>query len=178
MKPTFTTTRTALAAGILGFALSGCASIFNGQTQAVTIKSVPDGATVSVTNRAGEKVHSGTSPVTLTLKRGAGYFKSETYLVKFTKDGYAPKELTITSSVSGWYIGNILFGGVIGMLAVDPATGGMYTFPESVSGTLESTGTKTSRAESTLTIVSIDSLTSAQMAQARPLAISAAAVQP
>jgi len=28
--------------------------------------------------------------------------------------------------VNGWYFGNILLGGLIGMLIVDPATGAMY----------------------------------------------------
>ena len=65
------------AASAVVFALSGCASIFNGQTQVVTIRSAPDGAGATVTNRAGEKIHTGNTPVTLTLKRGAGYFKSD-----------------------------------------------------------------------------------------------------
>ena len=30
------------------------------------------------------------------------------------------------SKVEGWYWGNILFGGLIGMIIVDPATGAMY----------------------------------------------------
>jgi hypothetical protein len=158
------------AASTIVFALSGCASIFNGQTQAVTIRSAPEGAGVAVTNRAGEKIHTGTAPVTLTLKRGAGYFKAETYTVLLTKEGFADKELLITGTVSGWYIGNILFGGLIGMLAVDPVTGGMYTFPESVSGTLEPQPAKTSSTGQTLTIVSTDSLTPEQMKGARLLA--------
>lgn len=29
--------------------------------------------------------------------------------------------------MDGWYFGNILFGGLIGFLIVDPATGAMYT---------------------------------------------------
>jgi hypothetical protein len=153
----------------VAMALSGCASIFNGQTQAVTIQSVPDGATVSVTNRAGEKVHTGTAPVTLTLKRGAGYFKSETYTLAFAKEGFAPKEMTITGSMSGWYIGNILFGGLIGMLAVDPVTGAMYNLPDSVSGTLEAVPATTSRRQDQLIIVTTDSLTAEQMQQARLL---------
>ncbi len=157
------------AASAVVFALSGCASIFNGQTQAVTIRSAPEGAGVAVTNRAGEKIHTGTAPVTLTLKRGAGYFKSETYTVLLTKEGFADKELMITGTVSGWYIGNILFGGLIGMLAVDPVTGGMYAFPESVSGTLEAQPAKTSSVGQTLTIVSTDSLTPEQMKAARLL---------
>jgi hypothetical protein len=28
--------------------------------------------------------------------------------------------------VDGWYFGNLLFGGLIGLLIVDPATGAMY----------------------------------------------------
>ncbi|HEY6514460.1 MAG TPA: hypothetical protein VI032_20960, partial [Burkholderiaceae bacterium] len=66
---------------------------------------------------------------------------------------------------------NILFGGLIGMLAIDPATGGMYTFPESVTGTLDAAaGTKTSRSEQPLTIVSTDTLTPEQMRRARLVA--------
>ncbi|MEP6875301.1 MAG: hypothetical protein ABI887_13135 [Burkholderiales bacterium] len=150
-------------------ALSGCASIFNGKTQAVVISSVPEGAMASIANRAGEKIHTGTTPVTLTLNRGAGYFKPETYTVTLTKEGFAAKQLTLTGTVSGWYIGNILFGGLIGMLAVDPVTGAMYSFPASVSGTLESEAPKTSRAAESLTIVSTETLTAEQMRHARPL---------
>ena len=157
------------AASAAVLALSGCASIFNGPTQVVTIRSAPEGAGVAVTNRAGEKIHTGVTPVTLTLRRGAGYFRAETYTVRLTKEGFADKELTIVGTVSGWYIGNILIGGLIGMLAVDPATGGMYTFPDSVNGTLEPQAAKTSSSSPTLTIVSTTSLTPEQMKGARLL---------
>ena len=153
--------------------LSGCASILNGQTQAVTIQSAPDGAAVVVSNKAGEKIHAGNTPVTLTLKRGAGYFQSEIYKLVFTKDGFSDKEMTVTGTLSGWYIGNLLIGGVIGMLAVDPVTGAMFAFPEVVSGTLDAKTTKTSATGETLTIVSTASLSAEQMKQARPLAVAA-----
>jgi hypothetical protein len=156
-------------ASAAALALGGCASIFNGQTQTVTIKSAPEGAAIVVSNRAGENIHSGVAPATITLKRGAGYFKSETYKVVMKKDGFAEREVTITGSVSGWYIGNILFGGLIGMLAVDPNTGGMYVFPETVTGTLDAV-TKTSQGPAALTIVSTDSLSAEQLRQARLLA--------
>ena len=165
-----------VAASAVVFALSGCASIFNGKTQSVVLTSVPPGATAAVTNRAGESVHTGITPVTLTLNRGAGYFKAETYTVTLTKEGYAPRQLTISSSVSGWYFGNILFGGLIGMLAVDPVTGAMYTFPESVSSAMEANSTKTSRANDSLTIVSTDALSAEQMKLAR-LAVPTASAQ-
>ena len=36
--------------------------------------------------------------------------------------------LEITPDFNGWYIGNILFGGLIGMIIVDPATGDMWDY--------------------------------------------------
>lgn len=158
-----------LAAAAAAVAVSGCASIFNGQVQTVTIQSVPEAATISVTNRAGEKVHTGTTPATLSLKRGHGYFKSETYTITFSKPGYATKEVVVTGTVSGWYIGNLLFGGLIGMLAVDPVTGGMYIFPTTVSGELAAASAPTASAPQTLKIVSLDSLSAEQRQAARPI---------
>lgn len=164
--------RRTLAAGVVALGLSGCASIMNGSTQPVTIKSVPDGASVTVTNRAGEKIHNGTTPVTLTLNRGAGYFRSETYKVEVKKEGYEPRQLDIVSNVNGWYIGNILFGGVIGLLAVDPATGAMYSFPDSVSANLEASGKAVAGAAQSLTIVSTESMSPEAMQKARKVATS------
>lgn len=161
--------KTLLAASLVVLTLSGCASIFNGKTQEVVITSVPEGASLTVANLAGETIHTGTTPATLTLTRGAGYFKSETYRVAMTKEGFEPRELEITSTVSGWYFGNILLGGFIGMLAVDPVTGAMYTFPETVTADLVSLAAKQPQAGRVLTIVSTDALTADQMQQARKL---------
>ena len=111
---------------LLALASSGCATIVARSTQKVDVSSAPAGAAVAITNRAGEVVHSGTTPLTAKLRKGAGYFKKESYAVRFTKDGYETRELTLTGTMSGWYIGNILFGGLIGMLVVDPQTGAMY----------------------------------------------------
>lgn len=155
------------AASAIALALSGCASIISGGTQPVTIKSVPDGASVTVTNRAGEKIHNGTTPVTLTLNRGAGYFKSETYKVEVKKEGYEARQLDIVSTLNGWYIGNILFGGVVGMLAVDPATGAMYSFPDSVNATLNVSDKMAAGSVQPLTIVSTESVTPEAMKEAR-----------
>ena len=73
---------------------------------------------------------------TVTLKRGAGYFKSEAYKVTMKKEGFADVSQQVDSQVSGWYIGNLMLGGLLGMLIIDPASGGMYTFPDAVKGTL------------------------------------------
>ena len=72
-------------------------------------------------------MHSGNTPLTVTLKKGRGYFKAERYTVHIAKDGYHARDITVEGEVNGWYFGNIIFGGLIGLLAVDPATGAMYT---------------------------------------------------
>ncbi|MFM2289695.1 MAG: hypothetical protein RL684_2838 [Pseudomonadota bacterium] len=149
--------------------LSGCATIIQGQTEAVNIRSVPDGATLSVTNRAGITVQTGTTPAVVTLKRGAGYFRPESYTITLAKQGYATRTMTVTGTVNGWYFGNIIFGGLIGMVGVDPATGAMYSLPDTVNGNLEPVPAAAAQAQTSqvLTIVSTDLLTAAQLARAR-----------
>jgi len=134
--------------------LSGCATIFEGGSQPVTFKSMPEAASISIVNRAGEKIHMGMTPATVTLKRGAGYFKSEEYTIHIEKEGYVPKDLTITGTINGWYVANLLFGGLLGLLIVDPVTGAMYDLaPDSVSATLDAMNVKTSANEHSLIVV-------------------------
>ncbi len=54
--------------------------------------------------------------------------KDEQYTLTFSKEGFEDKMVTIHSRFDGWYIGNILIGGLIGMLIVDPLSGAMYRF--------------------------------------------------
>jgi hypothetical protein len=108
--------------------LSGCASIVSKSDYPVSISSQPDGAEISIKNRAGESVFSGKTPTTINLKAGAGFFKGENYTVTFKREGYIPHTAQIERGVDGWYIaGNFVFGGLIGWLIVDPATGAMWT---------------------------------------------------
>lgn len=106
--------------------LSGCASIVHNGQREVSIASEPPGAKVSIYNRSNELVSTNTTPFVAQLEPKYGYFKGQTYRLVFEKDGFAPSEATLKSEVSGWYFGNLLFGGLIGMLAVDPATGAMF----------------------------------------------------
>ena len=50
--------------------------------------------------------------------------------MKLTKEGYLPLERQLEASINGWYFGNIIFGGLIGILIVDPATGAMWKISE------------------------------------------------
>ncbi|EXB46096.1 hypothetical protein [Acinetobacter sp. 1000160] len=116
-----------LFCGAVVLSLSGCASIISGKTQTMTFQSTPELSDITILNRDGKKIHVGKAPVTVSLNRGAGFFVPERYTVIFEKEGYEKKEITVSSSVNGWYVGNILFGGILGLLIIDPATGAMYS---------------------------------------------------
>jgi hypothetical protein len=143
-----------LMIGALGATASGCATIVAKSSQTITITSVPDGAAVNIANAAGTGVHSGNTPMTVTLKKGRGYFKPEHYTVRINKEGFQPQQMTIDGAVNGWYFGNIVFGGLIGMLAVDPSTGAMYTLkPNTLTAALASLKVSQNRGERTLTVM-------------------------
>lgn len=142
--------------------LSGCSSIVSKSHYPVSVNSSPDGASFSVTNKSGQKVHSGVTPSTVTLDSSAGYFDRETYTFVVEKDGYQPRTYVLTSTIDGWYWGNILLGGVIGMLIVDPITGAMYNLPERTDISLEPEVAALPGTEG-LTIATIDSLSVEQL---------------
>ena len=59
-------------------------------------------------------------------------------MVKIELDGYQPYETNLTRSTSGWVWGNIVFGGLIG-LVVDASAGGMYKLtPDQIDSELRS----------------------------------------
>jgi hypothetical protein len=116
---------------------TGCASIVDGGPKTVQINSKPEGAKVTITNRAGKEVCVQTTPATVILERSAGFFEAENYTLHFQATGYYPYETHVQSAMDGWYLANAFFGGLIGMLIVDPATGAMFTLsPRTVDCTL------------------------------------------
>lgn len=153
---------TLVSSVILVAVLSGCSSIVSKSDYAVAISSSPESANFFVTDKYGQEIHSGLTPETITLSSSSGYFSGASYTIKFTKEGYPDKVFTLRSDIDGWYFGNILFGGLIGMLVVDPATGAMYNLPERVNVSL---GNPISYIPENLTIASIDDLTEDQRAR-------------
>ena len=110
---------------------TGCATILGDRSYPVTITSEPPGAKVEAKDQKGVSRFTGVTPTTAILDSGVGYFTRARYTVTTTKEGYSSAQQQLSSSVSGWYWGNILFGGLIGMLIVDPATGAMYEIDNS-----------------------------------------------
>ena len=120
--------------------LAGCASIVKGSSQEVAINSEPSGASVRIVDEGGTEVFSGVTPATARLEKKKSYFKGRDYTINLSMAGYSPREVKLERSASAWYIaGNIVFGGLIGWLIVDPLTGAMWTYsPEEVNETLTS----------------------------------------
>ena len=86
-------------------------------------------------------VFSSQTPAVAVLRKGDGFFRGASYRVRIEKQGYKPQEVVLTSSLNaGWYLlGNIIIGGLVGWLIVDPLTGGMWTLsPDKVSANLAS----------------------------------------
>jgi len=129
----------ALAATLL--LSNSCATIVSRSRYPVAFASEPQGATFTVTDANNREVFSGTTPTVVPLKSGAGYFQKQSYTIKFSKPGFEPKTMTLDADFNGWYIGNLLFGGLIGLLVVDPLTGAMYRINDKqIQATLVTSG--------------------------------------
>lgn len=139
-----TLVRGALAFGILGASLfaGGCASIVNGGNREISIATQPPGATASVRKSRGnimDIVAVEKTPCTISLDPKKSYFSGQSYTLRLELPGYKITEVELTPKMSGWYWGNLVFGGLIGMLAVDPATGAMWNIaPDKIDRTLAS----------------------------------------
>ncbi len=150
LKPQIRTVTT----GVLLLAMCGCASIVSHSTWPMTFNTNPTGAEVTIMDSMGNQIQKGTTPLTLTLKSGNGYFAPASYDMEVKMDGYTTMKGRVSAQVNGWYFGNFFFGGLIGLLAVDPATGAMWKLPPQYS--LSLTKTTASNTERQLQIVSLN----------------------
>ncbi len=160
---------------------AGCATIVSDSSYPLAVNSNPDGASFTVTNRDGVEVNRGTTPMTVELKAGGGYFRAQTYTIVLSKEGFEDQVISVRSSMDGWYWGNIVIGGLIGMLIVDPITGAMFKLPESVAVNMDGTPVpqETTEADETavsataqdleIMFVSVDELSDQQRALLQPL---------
>ena len=117
--------------------LPSCATVMKGTTQTVAIDSNPHGAKCTI-DRTGARLADVTStPAAVLLKRNAADL-----VVTCNKDGFSAAQKTVASSFNGATFGNILLGGVIGVV-VDASTGANYSYPEAVQLELGAAATPT-----------------------------------
>jgi hypothetical protein len=152
-------TASAVACSML---LSSCATIFNRSNQPVKVSSQPAGLTFKVTDGDGNLVTSGVTPGEVRLHTSPGYFRAASYTFTFSKGTKTLGTRTLNAHLSGWYVGNILIGGLIGLIIVDPITGSMYTLPNDVDFGGASTAKIDHPTAGSLSVVSIDQLSPEQ----------------
>jgi len=100
---------------VVVFLGQGCATLVRGTTQRITITTDPSGAMATV---AGNRV---LTPATVELSRK----HDATIFVE--KEGYVPQQITLKRSIEPWTAGNLLLGGLPG-LVVDAISGAMVKF--------------------------------------------------
>jgi hypothetical protein len=108
------------------FLASGCATIVHNGPRSLPVSSDPPGAMVSIYDRGGKQVYHQAAPFIATLPSKYKFFSGQSYRLVFEMPGYKKSEVQVVPKLSGWYWGNIAFGGLLGMLIIDPATGAMY----------------------------------------------------
>ena len=108
------------------FIFSSCATILSDSDYVVQVNSNPSEANFKITNSTGAVVQTGKTPAAVSLSAKKGFFSGAKYNISFDKPGYATQTVQVSADIDGWYIGNLLFGGFIGFLIVDPMTGAMW----------------------------------------------------
>jgi len=117
---------------LLSTLCSGCCSIMCGDEKTTNITSDPSEAKFEITDHDGNIVVRNVTPTNVTLKRGRGWFEKGDYKISFHKEGYEDLTVPINQELeTGWYIGgNIVFGGLLGIVIIDPLTGAMWTIDD------------------------------------------------
>jgi hypothetical protein len=137
----FTLMRGSFARVVIGgtcLGMTACCSIVSKSTYPVTISSNPPGASFTLKKANGIAMSTGITPATITLSSSSGYFQPAKYIVEFTRKGMT-QSVPLNASINGWYFANLLFGGIIGLLIVDPATGAMWRLDDNVIATFNQT---------------------------------------
>lgn len=107
-------------------ALSGCASIVNGQNQNVSINTFPEtGATCQLNNDEGTWFIPATPGSVMINRSGSD-------LTVICKKEPVSGTAVVSSHTKGMAFGNIVFGGIIGA-AVDAGNGAAFDYPSLVN---------------------------------------------
>lgn len=109
--------------------LGGCATVMKGTTQKISVNTNPQGAACEV-SRDGAKLASLTqTPATVEVSRDKSELSFSCTKAPEHPDATA---YTVESKFNGATLGNILLGGVVGVV-VDASTGSNYSYPENVT---------------------------------------------
>lgn len=110
--------------------LSACATIVSGTSQNLSVQTVSNGASLPSVNCA-VKNSGGTenvmAPGSVNVHRD-----SDALNIQCAKPGYQAASVDAPASVEPWFVGNILIGGLIGMM-VDLTDGAASKYPDTIT---------------------------------------------
>jgi hypothetical protein len=122
--------------------LGGCATMMSGTTQEMSFQSSPDDVVVTLIRKVKVAKPSsvktglqfdlheetrilGKTPVTLQLDK-----TDDPQSVVFSKEGYKPVTMKLSTTLDGWFWGNIVFGGFFGS-TTDSMSGAVHEYAPS-----------------------------------------------
>lgn len=122
--------------------ITGCATIIHGKFQKLEVSTEPQGAIVTASDG-----RTTTTPGMLKIDRS-----KQTYTLNIKKEGYEDVNMTLKRGIDPWFWGNILIGGIIGIV-VDMSTGAAYKFkPDKIDEVLAKKGIDTSKLDTKHTV--------------------------
>jgi hypothetical protein len=102
----------------LALGLSGCATVFHGSHERMSVDSDPRGAEVYINDK-----YSGDTPLRIKLWSGA------IYRIEFRKEGYRPKVVNISNHIGvGWIVLDVITGLV--PVLIDAVTGSWFSLDQ------------------------------------------------
>lgn len=105
---------------------TACATIVSSSDQDIRVISDPEGASVKV-----DGMPRGRTPLILDLER------KRRHDIKIEKEGYEPAIKSTSRGFNWWFVGNLIIGGLIGII-IDFSTGAVYKVkPDEISAALE-----------------------------------------
>ncbi|MBT4922122.1 MAG: hypothetical protein HON23_03820 [Rickettsiales bacterium] len=108
---------------VITFLLSTVSAVSNSGHH-VNVMSVPEGEKFFIWDVSGDQIGLNSAPSIVSLDLGNGSVNMANYLVKYKFAGH--KSNKSRSDLDNWYWSNIIFGGLDGVIILDPKTGEMY----------------------------------------------------
>ena len=110
----------------LGLASSACATIISGTTQDLYVDSEPKGASCTVDRQGAVVGMINPTPGKVNVPR-----HKDNIVVSCALDGYEQSNEVLASSFSGATFGNLLLGGIVGVV-IDASSGANNKYPERI----------------------------------------------
>jgi hypothetical protein len=112
--------------GMLSILLPGCATLFEGTSQSVTIETDPSGADCTFDRHGTHIGQVNPTPGSIHVDKS-----KDDLSVQCKHVGYLPATVTESSKFQGTTFGNIVAGGLVGVV-VDAASGANFAYPNDV----------------------------------------------